>query len=122
MISLGKRITEVIPLLGINEVIDIGKYRCKATCTGARDNAWFLYVHGFPNDQIFRDLNIDKFKFCIKYNLKILRADGVFPYLSQEDLSKAVYLLKRMVNEKTANKENKEKGYEKIESEDDFPF
>ena len=113
MISLGKRTFEVIPLLGMDEDIDIGKYRCTAKCTRYTSGAWFLYIHGFSNDQIFRDLNINKVQFCKKYNLKILITDGVFPYLSQEDLSKAVYLLKRMVNEKD-HKETK--------SESDFPF
>lgn len=119
MIYLGKRIIEAIPLLGMDEDIDIGKYRCRAKCTGYRSGAWFLYVNGFSNDQIFRDLNINKVQFCKKHNLKILEADGVFPYLSQTDLSKAVYLLKRMVNEKMSGKG---KGYEEIKSEPDFPF
>lgn len=117
MIILAKSTINELPLLENGRYFNIGKYRCKAVNLSSDSSSWYLHIDGFSNDKIFDDLGIDKNLFCVRNNLKILKRDGIFPYLSQTDLTRAVYILKKELYEKQSLKDRQQK-----ETEAWFPF
>lgn len=92
---LGKqppRLTAIKPMPihhGKQIILGSCKYEVRNNSRG-----WFLnsMTPGKSNDHIFIELQVNQYNWCRQNGFKI-NESGVFPYLSKEDLEKAIPLL-----------------------------
>lgn len=69
----------------------------KAYTVSSHSSGWFLdantIVTGYYNNQPFIDLGINPYEWLEKHGIKECHSGGTFPWLTQEDITKAIWLL-----------------------------
>ena len=99
MITLGKKAITNTKLLRVNDLVTIGDH---IYAIGLYEEGWFLdgRASGVSNAQPFNDLHVSPGLWCITHKIYPLRSGGTFPWMSQEDISKAVALLQKEIPKK----------------------
>lgn len=100
MVTLSRDAKEEVITPKENQCIKIGKIEYIVKNQG--ENHWFLLNSRGSNDAIFITLGINnKEGWCREHDIEVT-GFGVFPYMSQKDLGKAIILLRRAYNAKYA--------------------
>lgn len=99
MITLSKKAITNTKLLCVDDLVTIGDH---IYAIGLYEEGWFLdgRASGVSNAQPFYDLNISPGLWCITHNIHPSRPGGTFPWMSQEDISKAVAFLQKEIPKK----------------------
>lgn len=93
MVTLSRDAREEVIIPKLNQSIKIGKINYIVKSQG--ENHWFLQNNNGSNDAIFITLGINnKEEWCREHDIEVI-GFGVFPYMSQKDLGKAIVLLRR---------------------------
>ena len=93
MVTLSRDAKEEVIIPKLNQSIKIGKIEYIVKSQG--ESHWFLLNSHGSNDAIFITLGIsNKEEWCRDHDIEVT-GFGVFPYMSQKDLGKAIVLLRR---------------------------